>query len=48
LQVEDGPARLRWLARLMDLLGEHDARRAVESESARRHAQRIAQSPPER
>jgi hypothetical protein len=47
LQVEDGPARLRWLARLMDLLGEHDARRAVESESARRHAQRIAQSPPE-
>jgi hypothetical protein len=46
LRVEDGPGRLRWLARLMDLLGEQAARRAVEAESARRHALRIAQRPP--
>jgi Domain of unknown function (DUF4304) len=43
LRAEDGPDRLRWLARMMDLLGEHDARRAIELESARRHAERIAQ-----
>jgi hypothetical protein len=47
LQAERGPERLRWLARLMDLLGEHDARRAVELESARRHAERIGQLPPD-
>jgi hypothetical protein len=41
LRAEGGPERLRWLARLMDLLGEHDARRAVELESARRHAARL-------
>jgi hypothetical protein len=41
LRAEGGPERLRWLARLMDLLGQHDARRAVEVESARRHAQRL-------
>ncbi|MDX6567580.1 MAG: hypothetical protein QOH15_158, partial [Gaiellales bacterium] len=46
LRAEDGPDRLRWLARLMDLLGEHDARRLVELESARRHAARTARSPP--
>ena len=45
LRVEGGPERLRWLARLMDLLGEHDARRAIERESARRHAARIGQGP---
>lgn len=45
LRAEGGPERLRWLARLMDLLGEHDARRAVELESARRHAARIGQRP---
>jgi hypothetical protein len=33
-------------AALMDLLGEHDARRLVELESARRHAARTARSPP--
>ncbi len=42
LRAEGGPERLRWLARLMDLLGEHDARRAVEAESARRHSERLA------
>ena len=42
LRAEHGPERLRWLARLMDLLGEHDARRAVERESARRHLERLA------
>jgi hypothetical protein len=41
LRAEGGPERLRWLARLMDLLGQHDARRAVEVESARRHAERL-------
>jgi hypothetical protein len=41
LRAEGGPERLRWLARLMDLLGQHDARRAVELESARRHAERL-------
>lgn len=41
LRAEGGPERLRWLARLMDLLGQHDARRAVEAESARRHAERL-------
>jgi hypothetical protein len=46
LRAEGGPERLRWLARLMDLLGEHDARRAVELESARRHAERLGHVPP--
>lgn len=41
LRAEGGPERLRWLARLMDLLGQHDGRRAVEVESARRHAERL-------
>jgi hypothetical protein len=41
LRAEAGPDRLRWLARLMDLLGEHDARRVVELESARRHVERL-------
>jgi hypothetical protein len=42
LREERGGENLRWLARMMDLLGEHDARRLVESESARRHAARLA------
>jgi hypothetical protein len=41
LRAEGGADRLRWLARLMDLLGEHDARRIVEIESARRHVERL-------
>jgi hypothetical protein len=40
LREERGGENLRWLARMMDLLGEHDARRLVEAESARRHAAR--------
>lgn len=42
LRELQGSDSLRWLSRLMGQLGELDARRAVEAESARRHAARLA------
>jgi hypothetical protein len=41
LRSDQGPDSLRWLSKLMSQLGELDAQRLVDAESARRHAERL-------